>query len=287
MIDARLGQTTMRSGSNGGGPGAPPALADQVFERIRSWIYETAGIHLSHQKKPLVVGRLASRLRHYRLSSYAEYVDLVEGNPEEAQRAVDLLTTNETYFFREPKHFDFLRNQLLPTHPTARAYRVWSAASSSGEEAYSIAMTLAEGLGVTGAWEVLASDLSTRVLDRARTGHYALTRVRDMPRAYLADYCLRGIGARAGTLLIKPELRTRVQFRQINLVTPLPDIGDFDVIFLRNVMIYFDMPTKQRVVARLCDRLRPGGHLFIGHSESLHGVNDRLKIVVPAIYRKQ
>jgi chemotaxis protein methyltransferase CheR len=277
----------VRSGPNGRLPGAPPALGDQVFEGIRSWIYETAGIHLSRQKKPLVVGRLASRLRHHRLGSYGEYLDLIQADPEEAQKAVDLLTTNETYFFRELKHFDYLRDVILPTRPAARAYRAWSAASSSGEEAYSIAMTLAAGLGVTGAWEVLASDLSTRVLDRARTGHYALSRVKDMPRAYLADYCLRGIGARAGTLLVKPELRTRVQFRQINLVTPLPDIGDFDVIFLRNVMIYFDMPTKQRVVARLCDRLRPGGYLFIGHSESLHGVNDQLKTVVPAIYRKQ
>jgi chemotaxis protein methyltransferase CheR len=270
------------------GVGAPAPLDAPVFEAIRAWIYETAGINLSDQKRALVIGRLASRLRHFRLASYAEYFKLLRSgaHPAEPQIAIDLLTTNETHFFREPKHFDFLRDKIVPAHPAGRALRVWSAASSSGEEPYSIAMTLGAALG-EGPWEVLASDLSTRVLDRARSGHYSMARAKTIPRPYLLRYCLKGIGAQEGTFLVEPRLRSRVQFEQINLVVgALPRIGEFDVIFLRNVMIYFDLPTKREVVARMLPHLRGGGTLIVGHSESLNGVNDALKTVQPSVYRK-
>jgi chemotaxis protein methyltransferase CheR len=257
------------------------AITDREFQEIKDWIYRSAGINLSSQKKALVMGRLAPRLRHYQSSGYGEYFRLLQsgGHPAELQIAIDLLTTNETHFFREPKHFDFLRERILPGHPARRMLRVWSAASSS------IAMTLAAALGKA-PWEILASDLSSRVLERARTGHYSMARAKTIPRPHLLGYCLKGVGSQEGTFLIEPRLRERVQFRQINLVDALPQIGEFEVIFLRNVLIYFDVPTKREVVARILRHLRPGGYLFVGHAESLNGVNEALKTVVPSVYRK-
>ena len=257
------------------------------FKQFQTWIYDAAGINLSEHKQALVMGRLAQRLRHYKLASYSEYFHLLTGGQfsAEPQIAVDLLTTNETHFFREPKHFDFLRQQIIPAHPPARPLRVWSAASSSGEEPYSIAMTLATALGER-KWEVLASDLSSRILDRAGTGHYAMARAESIPREYLTAYCLKGIDEYEGTFLIDPKIRNRVQFMQINLNNALPQLGEFDVIFLRNVMIYFDLPTKRQVVSRLLKQLRPDGYLLIGHSESLYDVSSEVKPIMPAVYRK-
>ena len=273
--------------------GAAPALrpaqiGEREFQAIREWIRRAAGISLSEQKKALVVGRLASRLRHYGLESYGRYLELVQSGtqPDEAQIAVDLLTTNETHFFREPKHFEFLRERILAGHPAGRPFRVWSAASSSGEEPYSIAMTLAESLGEA-PWEVVASDLSSRVLARAQTGHYAMARAKTIPRHLLSKYCLRGIGAQEGTFLVDPSLRGRIRFMQLNLIGALPQqLREFDVIFLRNVMIYFDAATKREVTARLLPHLVQGGHIIVGHSESLNGLSDALAGVQPSIYRK-
>lgn len=262
-------------------------ITDRDFEVIRAWIYERAGISLSPQKKALVTGRLASRLRHHGLASYGEYFQLLKGgrHAEELQIAVDLLTTNETHFFREPRHFEFLCDTILPQRTLQRPFRVWSAASSSGEEPYSIAMTLAAALGER-PWEVFASDVSSRVLARAAAGHYPMARADSIPRELLRAHCLKGIGSQTGTFLIAPHIRARVQFSALNLVQTLPPTGDFDVIFLRNVMIYFDQATKHQVVTRLLTRLRPGGYFLIGHAESLNGVVDTLQSIAPSIYRK-
>jgi chemotaxis protein methyltransferase CheR len=264
-----------------------PSISDREFQEIKTWIHQVAGINLSNQKKALVVGRLSARLKHHQLASYGDYFRVLKSgaHPDEVQAAIDRLTTNETHFFREPKHFDFLRNRILPGRSTRHAFRAWSAAASSGEEPYSIGMTIAAALGEA-PWEVVASDLSARVLERARTGHYALARAKSIPRPLLQAYCLKGVGAQEGTFLIEPRLRSRVQFAQINLVGALPQIGVFDVIFLRNVMIYFDMATKRDVVAHVLRHLRPAGYLIVGHSESLNGVTDALQPVVPSIYRK-
>ncbi|WP_338477372.1 protein-glutamate O-methyltransferase CheR [Pseudomonas trivialis] len=263
------------------------SLDDREFGQFQSWLYRAAGINLSPAKKALVAGRLFKRLKHYELESYGEYFKLIMSDQRkgELQVALDLLTTNETYFFREPKHFDFLRQQVLPKAAPGKLFRVWSAASSSGEEPYSLAMTLAEGLGTT-PWEVIGSDISTQVLAKARSGHYAMERAGTLPQPLLSKYCLKGIGRQEGTFLIDKRLRSRVNFVQVNLNEPLPGLGEFDVIFLRNVMIYFDQQTKSQVVARLLPLLRPGGHFIISHSESLNGVNDTLKLVAPSIYRK-
>jgi chemotaxis protein methyltransferase CheR len=197
-----------------------------------------------------------------------------------------LLTTNETYFFREPKHFDWLQRAVRARRNSAQSFRVWSAASSTGEEAYSIAMVLADSLGGA-AWEVLGSDISARVLAHACTGHYSMQRASHIPEYYLKRFCLRGVGEQRGTLLIKRELRERVRFCQVNLNAGLPRLGSFDVIFLRNVMIYFNEETKRRVVARLLTVLKAGGSFLVGHSESLHGINDTVEAVAPAIYMQR
>lgn len=268
------------------GDGAVP-ITDREFARFQRFIMDAAGIALSPAKKALVCGRLAKRLKHYGLDSYEAYFKLLDGNqaPGEAQVAIDLLTTNETYFFREPKHFDLLRQLAKTTPPHAEGFRVWSAASSSGEEAYSIAMVLADVLGDT-RWEVVGSDISTRMLEQARHGHYPLERCRYISTDYLRRYCLRGIGPQQGTLLVDRALRSRVRFVPANLIAPLPSLGHFDAIFLRNVMIYFDPETKRKVVTRLLPQLRRGGHFYVGHAESLKDITSELQMLAPASYRK-
>jgi len=262
-------------------------LTDSEFSQFQRFIFDAAGITLSPAKKALVCGRLAKRLQHRQLPSYTAYLKLLTSGdaPAEVQTAVDLLTTNETYFFREPKHFELLRELASAARRRAQPFRVWSAASSSGEEAYSIAMVLADCLDGT-PWEVFGSDISSRVLERARTGHYPLERTRHIPPAYLKRFCLKGLGEQAGTLLIERGLRQRVQFAQVNLNTTLPQLGSFDVIFLRNVMIYFNGDTKREVVTRVLSVLKPGGVFCIGHSESLNDINTSVLQVAPSIYRK-
>ncbi|HNI49572.1 MAG TPA: protein-glutamate O-methyltransferase CheR [Zoogloea sp.] len=265
--------------------GGPGPLAEREFHLFRTLMHRHAGISLSDAKRQLVAGRLAKRLRQLELDSYASYFRLLERNTAERQTAVDLLTTNETYFFREPKHFDFLREHILPELKGHSPLRVWSAACSSGEEPFTLAMVMAETLG-NRPWEIVASDLSTRVLEAAREGRYTLADAEGIPRPLLVRYGLRGVGSQEGSFLFKPDLRKRIQFRQINLNTVLPDLGLFDVIFLRNVMIYFDMDTKVQVVKRVLAQLRPGGYLFLSHSENLNGVSDAVKSVRPSVYRK-
>jgi chemotaxis protein methyltransferase CheR len=260
-------------------------LDDREFKQFQTMIHRIAGISLSEPKKNLVVGRLLQRIKKLGLTTFGAYFDRLSGDRTELQVAVDLLTTNETYFFREPRHMDFLADHVLPQHGEQRTFRVWSAASSSGEESYTLAMVLADKLG-EGRWEVLGSDISTRVLDKARQAHYALERVEGIPGPYLKRFCLKGTGRQEGTFLVKPELCRHVSFHQVNLIKPLPALGQFDAIFLRNVMIYFDMETKRRVVRSLLPLLRAGGYFFISHSETLNGVNDELKMVRPSIYRK-
>lgn len=263
-------------------------LNDAEFLQFQSWLQKTAGIQLPPAKKPLLVSRLSKRLKHYGFASFGEYFRLISHQSEavELQIALDLLTTNETYFFREPKHFDFLRAEVIPKVQPGKTFRVWSAASSTGEEPYSIAMTLAEGLPVSMPWEIVASDISIRVLEKARSGHYAMERAHNIPKGLLSQYCLKGMGGQEGTFLIERGLRNRVQFMQINLNAPLPQLGEFDLIFLRNVMIYFSMDTKRQVVERMLPLLKPGGYFFVSHSETLNGVTDKLKMVTPATYRK-
>jgi chemotaxis protein methyltransferase CheR len=286
MAIATERQKSLPSG-NANAPLAAVVRHDQDFLKFSELIFRIAGISMAASKKPLVCSRLAKRLKHHNLNSYGDYFRLVTAasGKDELQMMVDLLTTNETHFFREPKHFDFLKQWIVPRRRKGAVFRAWSAACSSGEEPYSIAMVLDELLG-NQPWEVLASDISTRILDKARNGLFPMERLPEIPKPYLSRHCLRGVGEYEGSLLIDATLRERVRFMAHNLTETPPKLGEFDVIFLRNVMIYFDMETKQKVVARLLPLLRPGGHFLIGHSESLNGVTDALKSVAPAIYHK-
>ncbi len=264
-------------------------LTEQEYALFQRLIHQVTGISLSESKQPLLVGRLQKRLRHYELSSFSQYYRMITSgeHPEELQMMLDLITTNETYFFREPKHFAFLRDEVLPqARRGAKPFRVWSAASSSGEEAYSIAMVLADYLPERN-WEIVGTDISTQVLEKARLGHYPLERVEGIPEKYLKRFCRKGVRSQAGTFLIDAELRKHVQFQHLNLTLPITaSLGMFDVVFLRNVMIYFDMDTKRKVIHHLLPYLQPGGHLIIGHSETLSGLNTDLVTVRPTIYRK-
>jgi chemotaxis protein methyltransferase CheR len=265
----------------------PIGISDAEFARVQALAMELAGISLSSSKKTLVVSRWGKRLIHHGLRNYGEYLKLLTDGraADELQISLDLLTTNETYFFREPKHFDFLRSRVLPAAKPGAAFRVWSAACSSGEEPYSIAMQLAAELKHPN-WEVLGTDISSRVLKRAQTGLYDMSRTEGIPPDYLRRFCLKGTGPYADNLLIDRPLRERTRFGRVNLNETLPKLGQFDVIFLRNVMIYFDTDTKANVVSRLIPCLKPGGFFLIGHCDTLHGIPHNLEPVGIAIYRK-
>ncbi len=262
-------------------------ITDTELAQFRRFIFDAAGITMSEQKKALVEGRLGKRLTVHGLESFGQYFNFLTSgdHPEEVQVAVDLLTTNETYFFRELKHFEFLRTHALAARNRVQPFRVWSAASSSGEEAYSIAMVLADCMEST-PWEVLGTDISTQVLQGATRALYTMERARHIPPEYLRRYCLKGSGEHQGKLLIERNLRSRVLFRHLNLNVPLPNMGQFDLIFLRNVMIYFSDETKREVVARVISTMKPGGFFCVGHSESLNSISTAVESVAPSIYQR-
>jgi chemotaxis protein methyltransferase CheR len=262
-------------------------INDHEFSQFQRFIFEAAGITMTDAKKALVTGRLTKRLEVYGLESFGDYFKLLSSDqhPEEIQMAVDLLTTNETYFFREIKHFEFMRTQALAARSRPEPYRVWSAASSSGEEAYSMSMVLADCMQTT-PWEILGTDISTRVLAGARRALYPMERGRHIPPDYLRRYCRKGNGTYDGMFLVDPNLRSKVMFRHLNLNQDLPQLGQFDLVFLRNVMIYFNNETKREVVARVISAIKPGGYFCVGHSESLNELTTSVNMVVNSIYQK-
>jgi chemotaxis protein methyltransferase CheR len=259
-------------------------LSHQSFAAVTDMFHRVSGIRLTEAKLPLVAGRLQKLAQQRGVANLDDYVSrLMRGDDAaELAKVVDKLTTNETYFFREPAHFDFLSN-WLEQRPAGTKLRVWSGASSSGEEAYSIAMLLADCLGLDG-WEIVGTDLSSAMVETARTGLYPVDRAQKVPTAYLKRWCLRGQGDYEGQLLVAKELRQRVRFEQGNLTQALPDIGQFDVIFLRNVLIYFDNPGKQDIVRRVLTHLKPDGVLMSGHAESIANLGLPIRTLVSAVY---
>lgn len=262
-------------------------ISDREFELFRGLMHSLTGVRLSPERKILVGARLAPRLRQLGIKCPGDYFHHIvsERNPLELERTVDLLTTHETYFFRESEHFDFLARQATAAPRGGDAWRVWSAACASGEESFSIAMVLADRCGPARPWEVLGSDISTAMVDQAQAATYRLARIELMPQTYLQRFCLRGTGADEGSFRIKDALRSRMRFGRINLNDPLPDIGRFDAVFLRNVLIYFAPPTQRRVVAEVARRLKPGGCLVVGLTESLAGIAGNLRQMQPGVWR--
>ena len=270
-------------------------MRDKEFEFIRTLVYDRSRISLGPDKRELVSARLGKRLRAARLATVGEYCEMLRSprGDEEISHLIDAISTNHTFFFRENAHFDFLRQVVLPEFLQQRQVRrwarlnVWSAACSSGEEPYSIAMTLDDSLAASQwPWRIEATDISHRVLARAIAGIYRDDVVDKLPAGYAQRYFQRGFGPQQGNQRVKAALRNAIVFGQLNLLEGEPASSEpFHVIFCRNVMIYFDRATQQELVNKLARRLVPGGYLFVGHSESLTGIKHPLQTIRPAVYR--
>jgi chemotaxis protein methyltransferase CheR len=270
-------------------------ISDELFAKFRDLIYREAGIALTDNKKTLLVSRVAGRLRELGLASFAEYYRLVEdpGATEERSRLLDRICTNETHFFRDPRQFQFLNEHAFPRIEAEaertgdKRVRAWSAACSTGEEPYSIAMTMLHRFPPSSGWhvEVVASDLSNKVLAIARAGLWPIDKSTDIPLHLRKAFMLRGTGSQAGKMKAGPEIRKVVSFSRLNLNDPVyPVTGVFDLIFCRNVLIYFDHGSKTKVVDRLLSHLAPGGNLFLGYAETTTTLTDRLESVGPNVY---
>ena len=270
-------------------------LADEEFTLFQNLIYREAGIHLGPHKKALLISRLGRRLRQLGARSFGAYYRMVvDDRGGEMVRMLDAVCTNETHFFREPRQFEHLESVIVPAWRAAAAagtraksIRVWSAACSTGEEPYSIAMLLRSCFADEPEWkiEIVASDLSTRVLQQASEGLWPIARASNIPQAMLRSFMLRGQRTQEGWMKARPELREMIRFARVNLNDDaMPVAGPFDLIFCRNVLIYFDDASKRRVIERLLARLAPDGHIFLGHAESLSRWSDRVRSVGPTIY---
>lgn len=264
----------------------------EAFAYIIALIYDRCRIKLQDGKEQLIKARLGKRMRAQGHATIADYCDFLrtEADEDEFTLLVDALTTNFTNFLREEDHFHIMVQQGLPAvlGKGQRRFDVWSAASSSGEEPYSIAMYLAEHFPVAKHWDwrITASDISTKVLAAAQKAVYAEDRVNQIPAEWLRKYFQKGVGDWEGHYRVKPELTSRVEFRQINLTEEYGHSQTFDLIFCRNVMIYFDRPTQEQLVNRMCRYLVPNGYLLIGHSESLTGLNVPLRCIRPSVYQR-
>lgn len=261
-------------------------FSETDFERVRKLIYQRAGISLSPVKKDMVYSRLARRLRALNKSSFTEYLDALEKNGgDEWERFVNSLTTNLTSFFREPHHFPIFAEHLRKLG-NRRPIRIWCSAASTGEEPYSIAMTVAETFGSdVGHVSIVASDLDTNVLVTAEKGVYPIDRVEKLPPERLRKFFFRGTGAQEGFVAVRPELKRMIEFKQINLLdASYPLKGPLDVIFCRNVMIYFDKPTQYKILSRFAPLLQADGLMFAGHSESFLHAADLFKSLGKTVY---
>jgi chemotaxis protein methyltransferase CheR len=274
-------------------------MSEGDFNRLSQFIYKVCGIKITSVKKVMVESRLSKRLRELNMQKFSDYCDYLfsdRGMEEELVHMIDIVTTNKTDFFREPGHFDYLINKAIPElmrqHEAGirRKLRVWSAGCSTGEEPYTLAMTLKEySENCRGFdFEILATDISTRVLQTASMAIYEEEKVMPVPPQMKRKYLLRGKGGRQGRVRITPELRETIRFRRLNFMDADFGIKErMDVIFCRNVIIYFDRVTQERLLRRFCDYLVPGGYVFMGHSETLNGMDVPLISVAPTTYRKK
>ena len=274
------------------------SVSPALFQKFQNLIYAETGIWLGSSKTALLCGRLFRRLRALEITSLETYYERVSqpDQYEERTRMIDAITTNETRFFREPRQFEFVVQQVLPRWRAQAEHgsrpkrvRIWSAGCSSGEEPYSIAMLLARHLPAEQGWDVhlLATDISNRVLEKARHGIYPITKSAELPADLLHTFMLRGTADRHADMKVKIEIQQMIEFRRLNLnqESNLPE-GPFDAIFCRNVLIYFDMASKRRVVANLARNLRANGFLFVGHAENLNSMFPELRSIEPTILIK-
>jgi len=271
-----------------------PDLAAEEFHLFQALVVRESGIHLGAKNRAMLVSRLWKRLRALELNSFSSYYRRVKADPQEMVLMLDCICTNETHFFREPAAFDCLRNRVFPewvadadAGKRSRRLRIWSAACSTGEEAYSLAMMMLTYFPPSAGWnvEVLGTDLSTKVLARASAAIWPVEKISGVPVDYQRRFLLKGFGPDKGKIKAADELRQVVWFRRLNLTREPYDVtGPFDLIFCRNVLIYFQWETKIKVVDSLGKYLTPSGYLFLGHAESLHGVADKLQFVAPKVF---
>jgi chemotaxis protein methyltransferase CheR len=248
------------------------------FKKLSRIVYKESGIVLNDKKYNLLVARISKRMRIKHIANVADYISLITSNAEEYTEFIDAATTNHTFFFRENKHAEF----IIKTLDTKKPLKIWSAASSSGEEPYSIAVQLLENMF---SFSIYASDVSGTMLKQCNRAIYPHERLKDMPLTFLHTYFQRGKGKWDGHVRVKPEVMQHVSFGKFNLLLDQP-FDTYDIIFCRNVMIYFDTPTRQQVVNSLSSALKPGGYFFIGMSENLHGLDHNLSSVLPSGYQK-
>jgi chemotaxis protein methyltransferase CheR len=264
-------------------------LSHKQFEKVSRFVYRFSGINLKTGKEALVRARLMKRVRALRLENidaYMKYLQSAEG-ARELGDMVDAMTTNKTGFFREAEHFNFMREKLLPEIKTSKM-RFWTAACSSGEEPFSLAITLRESLSDIDSRDclILATDISRRMLQKAWRAVYSQEAIRDLPAPIVRKYFHKITEGASPGFQVTDSIRGLVRFAWLNLMNPWPMSGPFNVIFCRNTMIYFDRGTQQKLITRFWDLLAPGGYLFVGHSEGLSGVSHKFSYVQPAIYKK-
>jgi chemotaxis protein methyltransferase CheR len=272
-------------------------LTTSEFQQLSKLVYDECGIHLNEGKNVMLESRLGKRLRALQMSTFKDYIEYLtsqDGLENELVHMIDVVTTNKTDFFREPHHFEYLRDILLPKFvnegTVARPYKTWSAACSTGEEPYTLAMVLQDFASREPgfSYSIAATDISTQVLQKAVSAVYNLSHVAVLPTPVKQRYLLKSKDTEKPTVRIIPQLRNKVQFMRMNLMDNELNIeGEFDSIFCRNVLIYFDRKTQQEVINKLAKKLKPGGHLFIGHSESLHNFDLPVTQVKPTIYVKK
>ncbi len=265
-------------------------LTEKQYNKLSRLIYDTGGIHLGDNKKELVHARLSKVLRKRSISCFDDYISILENDStgEELVGLLDAISTNVTHFFRESQHFDFLVSRI-PEFMDRKGMRIWSAGCSSGEEPYTLAITMLEYFPEKQVphHRIMATDLSTKVLNTARSGVYPMKSVEKISPELVKKYFLKGKNAREGLVRVKKEVARLVEFRRLNLIEPIPFREEFDIIFCRNVMIYFDTATREAITSKYYDALVPGGYLIIGHSESMNSFKHNYQYVQPTIYRKQ
>lgn len=271
-------------------------ITDKEYKQFCELVYDSVGINLKKGKRELLKTRLGKRLRALGLKSFGQYYKhVIKDDPSELINLFDAISTNKTSFFREMHHFDFLAESVLPgifeekRKRGKKEIRVWSAACSTGQEPYSIAITISKFLGSQGGWnvKVLGTDISTKVLARARRGVYTDNEIDGLPKNIQREYFLRGKGEEQESLRVKKSIRDMVHIRRLNLINEsFPFNKEFDFVFCRNVMIYFDKATQGTLISKIYRHLSPGGYLFLGHAESLTGLETGFEFVRPTVYRK-
>lgn len=273
-------------------------LNSRVYEQFKALIYEKSGINLGDNKEALLKARLTKRLRTHNLSNFEDYYKIVkkDNSGNEINWMLNAISTNVTSFFREPKHFEFIRSEFLPGfikktgHPDNNCLKIWSAGCSTGEEPYSIAICLDEYKNSKGrnlfSYRILATDLSTNVLEKARSGIYSHNSIKNIPANHKQKYFQKGLGSKSGQIKIKMEIQKTIIFRQLNLMNSFSFSDKQDIIFCRNVLIYFNEKDQENIISRFYKTIKPFGYLFIGHSESLMKYKTDFKYLKPTIYIK-